>query len=86
VLAFAEFLVKQGLVHFVATDAHSTRSRCPKLAAAKARVAAMAGHRAAEALCCHNPARVAAGETVRAGARPQRPSRWAGWFGWRKAG
>lgn len=80
------WMLEQGLVHFVATDAHGPRARRPLISRAFQRVANLVGSDTALDLCCHNPAAVAAGldiETVR-----RRPSRsgFAGWFEWRKAG
>lgn len=81
---FSELLLRQGLVHFVATDAHSTGARCPKLSAAFHRVATIAGKKSAVALCSHNPARVVTGAAVpTARSRPKQKT-WGGWF-WRKA-
>jgi protein-tyrosine phosphatase len=86
VQAFAESLVRRGLVHFVATDAHSTRWRAPKLCAAFHRVAALAGRKTAIALCCENPARVIAGDNVSGcGRRIAKPA-WTKWLRWKKAG
>jgi protein-tyrosine phosphatase len=86
VQTFAESLVRRGLVHFVATDAHSTRSRAPRLSAAFHRVAALAGRKAAITLCCENPARVMAGDDV--SVRPRRIAKpaWTTWLRWKKAG
>jgi protein-tyrosine phosphatase len=61
---FASRLVQQHLAHCVATDAHSVRSRRPLLAGAYECVRSLAGEAAASALCCHNPACIAAGQPV----------------------
>jgi protein-tyrosine phosphatase len=77
---FASSLVEQGLVHFVATDAHAVKIRPPVLSAAFARVADLAGENVAIELCCRNPKTVAAGGVVRPRQRkPARPS-WTNWF------
>ena len=68
----AEWLVKQGLVHFVSSDAHSPRSRRRELSAAFDRVAEMAGHGMAVELFCTNPAAVVSGREIVAGARAGR--------------
>lgn len=60
----AEWMLERGLVHFVATDAHGPRSRRPLMSAAYQRVAGLAGEETALALCCRNPAAVAAGQDV----------------------
>jgi protein-tyrosine phosphatase len=61
---YAEWLVKQGLVQFISTDAHGVKSRPPLLSDAFQRVAQWIGLDAAVDLCCRNPAQVAAGMTV----------------------
>jgi protein-tyrosine phosphatase len=82
----AEWLVKQGLVHFVSTDAHSPRSRPPLLGEAFARVVELAGRSLAEELFCGNPAAVVAGKAVKPGPRRvAKPARF-GWLPWRKTG
>jgi tyrosine-protein phosphatase YwqE len=65
----AESLVRDGLVHFVATDAHGTKGRPPVLSTAFQRVAKLAGEEAALDLCCRNPAMVVAGGSVPPGRR-----------------
>jgi protein-tyrosine phosphatase len=60
----AASLVEQGLVHFVATDAHGVRSRRAELRPAFERIAALAGKEVAVELCCRNPAMVATGGAV----------------------
>lgn len=62
--AMSERLVADGLVHFVATDAHSPRTRRPLLRRAFDRVAQIAGQEAAMELCCRNPSRVVRGLDV----------------------
>lgn len=79
----AERMVADGLVHFVATDAHGVRSRRPLLSRAFERVGELAGEAAAMDLCCRNPGRVAAGEPVPGGRQKTTPRR-RGWFGFRK--
>jgi protein-tyrosine phosphatase len=51
----AENWIEQGLVHFVATDAHNTRSRPLRLSEARAAVAARWGQDIAAALFFDNP-------------------------------
>lgn len=76
----AETLVADGLVHFIATDAHGAKSRRPLLARAFDRVAQLAGDQAAVELCSENPIRVLDGERVPAGRRRSKPRGLAGWF------
>jgi protein-tyrosine phosphatase len=72
---FAESIIRQGMAHFVATDAHGVASRPPLLQDAFQRVAELAGADAAIVLCCHNPACVANGEAVKPlVCRPTQPS------------
>jgi len=86
VQGLAEWLVKQGLVHFIASDAHGTKARTPALRPAFERAAQLAGHETAVELCCRNPARVAAGEDVASGCCTQKRSFWSGRFCGRRAG
>jgi protein-tyrosine phosphatase len=86
VRALGESLVKQGLVHFVSTDAHGPRQRPPLLSRAYRRVAEIAGQSLAEEVFCANPACVAAGRRVPGGPRKvSKPTR-IGWLPWRKTG
>jgi protein-tyrosine phosphatase len=77
---FASALVEQGLVHFVATDAHGTRGRPPLLGAAFARVGDLAGEKAAVELCCDHPRAVACGGSVLSGRQKTARSGWTNWF------
>ncbi len=72
---FAESLVRQGLVHFVSTDAHGTKARTPVLTKAFERVAKLAGPSVAVNLCCRHPTAVAAGRDVSAERRRAEKSR-----------
>jgi protein-tyrosine phosphatase len=84
--AMAESLIKQGLTHFVATDAHNVTTRPVNLNAAFQRVAQLAGRQAAIDLCCRNPAAVAAGQKVEPGCRKVEARGWGRWLPWKKAG
>ena len=84
--SFAEWLVVEGLVAFIATDAHGPKSRRPLLKRAFDRVAEIAGQRKAWELCSGNPGRVLAGQTVTRGQRKPRGGGFAQWFGWCRAG
>lgn len=74
----AEWLLTEGLVHFVATDAHGTRSRRPLIRRAFDRVAELIGETIAIELCGENPAAVAAGQDVQPGRRAatRRKRKW----------
>ncbi len=61
---FASSLVEQGLVHFVATDAHACKTRPPLLGPAFARVADLADEKVAIELCCSSPKVVATGGAI----------------------
>jgi protein-tyrosine phosphatase len=76
----AESLVRKGLVHFVSTDAHEPGPRARTMRAAFRHVARLAGEETARALCCHNPARVAAGQPVPQGRREPVKPVWTRWF------
>ncbi len=82
---FSDWLVTEGLVHFVSTDAHGPKNRRPLLRQAFERVAQLAGRDMAIQLCSVNPAAVAEGNQVAAGRRQLQPARTGGWFGWKRA-
>ena len=81
---FSEWLLKEGFVHFLATDAHGTTSRRPLMSPAFRRAVELVGRQRAEELCCLNPAAVADGAEVVAGRRAVR-SGVGGWFRRRRA-
>lgn len=72
----AETMLEQGLVHFLATDAHGPRSRRPLMRRAYERVVEMIDETTARALCCENPLAVFEGHAVEGGV--QRLSRRRG--------
>jgi len=76
----AEWMVEQGFVHFVATDAHGVRTRRPLMQRAHERVAELVDERAAHDLCGRYPACVAAGRAVTPGRRTTLGQRWSGWW------
>jgi protein-tyrosine phosphatase len=86
IMEFSQSLVRRRLVHFVATDAHGAKARRPLLRRAFQRVAALAGYQTAVDLCCRNPARVLAGQTVTLPQPSPRESRITAWLRHRKAG
>ena len=83
---FSEWMLEEGFVHFMATDAHGVDTRRPVLSEAFERVCELANEDIAERLCCLNPAAVAAGQEVAPGLVRTRRNKLAGWFGWGKAG
>jgi len=73
----AEWMLGEGLVHFIATDAHGTKSRRPLMQRAFERVAELTDEPTAEELCIAYPGRVASGEKIPAGRRTvSRPRGW----------
>ncbi|MGQ9556409.1 MAG: tyrosine-protein phosphatase [Desulfurispora sp.] len=78
----AEELLARGIVHLVASDAHSCRGRTPQLSAAAQKVAAIGGESIARRLFYENPRRLLKGEDVAAVRLPgagRAPGSW-----WRK--
>lgn len=82
---FSEMMLRSGWVHFLATDAHSPRSRRPRIAAARARAAELVGAAYAEAICCTNPTAVASGRDCPALPAIRRPSFFSRMFATRAA-
>ena len=82
----AEWMLNEGVVHFLSTDAHGPRSRRPLLGRAYQHAAELAGEETAIDLCCRNPAAIAAGGEVEAVRRQPQRTGLAAWLGWRKAG
>lgn len=71
-------LLKLGLVHFMATDAHSVHQRPPILSAGRAEVVRLFGEEAAEMMVWGNPRAVLAGKEVACCLpAPARPSFWS---------
>ena len=82
----SQWMLKRGLVHFIATDAHGPRSRRPLMRRAYEYTAELVGEESARALCCDNPAAVAAGEDVFVEPPRIKKMGFHSWFSWRKAG
>jgi protein-tyrosine phosphatase len=61
---FSDKLLKRGLVHVVASDAHDCEDRTPDLSGANAYIARHFGAETAELLLVHNPGRILLGEPV----------------------
>lgn len=74
--AFADELTGDGLVHFVASDAHHVRSRPPGLADARDYISRKWGADIAERLVAVNPHAVLAGDPVPASIAPARKRSW----------
>jgi protein-tyrosine phosphatase len=60
----AEWMLREGLVHFLATDAHGSTARRPLMGRAFQRAQELVGYDLARDLCCGNPAAVADGLEV----------------------
>lgn len=81
----AEQFVLQGLVHFIATDAHGSKARRPLMKRAYEKCVQLVGEPAANQMHCLHPAAVAAGKDVPGGrlqtCRPTgRSSLLSNWF------
>lgn len=82
----AEWMLEEGLVDFLATDAHSPRARRPLIQRAFARAAEFVGEETAIDLCCRNPAAVSEGRDVEIVRRKPQKGVFSSLFSWRKAG
>lgn len=60
----AESLIKKGMVHVLATDAHNCESRPPILSEAREVVRKMAGEESAQAMVDSNPRAIVSGEPI----------------------
>jgi protein-tyrosine phosphatase len=86
--ATAEWMIRSGLVHFIATDAHGAKTRRPLMSRAFQRVVQLANHETAVDLCCGNPGGVVDGRDVPRGVRTvktNKPHGLVSWFPWRRA-
>jgi protein-tyrosine phosphatase len=63
----AELAVEEGLIHFIASDAHDTKHRPFGMRDAYDTICDMAGGKLADLVCCENPARVFEGDDVKGG-------------------
>lgn len=60
----SEWMLQKNLVHFIATDAHGSKARRPRMAKAYSRVRELVGSAAADNLCIHHSAAVAEGRDI----------------------
>ena len=84
----SQWMIREGLVHFLATDAHGPLSRRPLLKRAYHEAARLTDEKTAYDLCVYQPGCVAVGRDVAAGRRPvpQAPKKQgASWFGRKRA-
>jgi protein-tyrosine phosphatase len=63
----AELAVDEGLIHFIASDAHDTKHRPFGMRDAYDTICNMAGEKLADLVCCENPSRVFDGDDVKGG-------------------
>lgn len=78
----AELMLRDGLVHFLATDAHGTQSRRPRLSAARRRVTELTTPDNALDLCVRFPQMVLDGTPIPSGRRTiPRGHKFRNWFG-----
>ena len=83
----SEWMLAEGLVHFVATDAHGVRSRRPLMRRAFDRVAELTDEQAAVDLCSKHPGLVATNQRVPSGRRTaKKRGGWKKMFSGRAAG
>jgi protein-tyrosine phosphatase len=75
----AERLLAEGYSHFIATDAHGSRSRRPLMRRAFERAIELTDVETATRLCSTNPGLVANGQPVDPGRRDVPPSRTGSW-------
>ena len=77
--AMSQWMLTEGLVHFIATDAHGPKTRRPLLRRAYDEVVRLLDQNIARELCIDNPRRVADGKAVTPGRRNVRRKRTS-WF------
>ena len=79
--SLAERMLAENAIHFVATDAHGTRFRRPKMSRAFDAIAKLASAEVAQELCSVNPSRVYRGRSVPVGnVRPNFEAETRRWF------
>ena len=79
-------LIRRGMAHFVASDAHNSRSRRPLIRRAFERLVENFGHDAAALLCCRNPAALLDDGLIQPVFDRSKKTILGRWFGWKKAG
>jgi protein-tyrosine phosphatase len=68
----SEWMLDQGLVHILATDAHGARSRRPLMDRSYQIASRLAGPEVATRLCCTNPTAIAAGRDIGDSRKPNK--------------
>jgi protein-tyrosine phosphatase len=79
---FAEWMLRDGLTHFLSTDAHSPKSRRPLMERAHARAGEILSVEAADLLCRQNPRTVVDGKRDIASVHIKKRRSW---FPWKRA-
>jgi protein-tyrosine phosphatase len=82
---FSEWMLKEGLTHFLSTDAHSPKSRRPLMKRSHERAAELLGLDAADVLCRANPQRVILGKRDIETVHLRKKRTFVDWLPWRKA-
>jgi protein-tyrosine phosphatase len=80
---FCRWMLRNGLTHFVASDAHGIQRRRTRLSDAYQAVVELTDENTADDLLVNQPRAVALGQPVKPGRREVR--RQSRWFGWLKA-
>lgn len=76
----SERLLDDRMIHFIASDAHRSEGRTPRLTEAREAVVARAGEEVAELLFVVNPRATLTGEALPKQERPHRPRKSKSWF------
>ncbi len=82
---FSEDLLCNGLVHFISTDAHSSKRRRPLLQRAYKRAVRLVGEDMALEVCCRNPMSIVKGQDITDGIRGKASGGFRKWFSRRTA-
>lgn len=77
---FSDYLIRNGLIHFISTDAHGPKRRRPLLSRAFERAARLVGEKTAIELCHDNPLCVVKGHQVPDGIRSSSRGGLRKWF------
>ncbi len=76
----SKWMLNEGLVHVIATDAHGCKVRRPRIQQALRLVAQWTDSPTAQALGCQNPQSIVCGQEVAGGRRRKSARKWARWF------
>jgi len=76
----SKWMLNEGLVHLIATDAHGCKVRRPRIQQALQCVAQWTDNETARALGCQNPQSIVYGQEVAGGRRGKSSRKWSRWF------